>query len=271
MNECERARFWGDIVKNGKEQRVLLKLRCGQWSCPFCAKQNADSLRRILSEALESYLAENDMTQPKMRYGVKLVTLTLPGSEWRKLYTVFESDKIIKKSLDSLIRRLRKKFGLRDYVWVRELQPSGYPHIHLLILGPEISGKGILDFIRQAWSVDMGMGNVDIQLVRTPRGVANYLVKYLTKGRAEGANGYRIWTMSKDMRDRARKIKSDISAEVTIIRLGVLNFDGSYGRVVWEREGWIDWEGQQEKENLKKLLDFFDCVKYDLYQQVKLF
>lgn len=270
MSECERARFWGDVVKDGKEKRVILKLRCGQWSCPSCARDNATNLRRLLHESLESYLADHDMTDPKMRYGAKLITLTLPGLEWRKLHTIFESDKILKKCLDKLIRKLRKRYGLKDYVWVRELQPSGYPHIHLLALGPGIAGKDILDFVRQEWSVSMGMGNVDIQVVRTPRGVANYLVKYLTKGRADGANGYRVWTMSAGLRKRAGIIKAEYGKEVTLIRLGVLNDDGTMGRVIWEKNEWVDYEGEQEKRNLKILLDFFDSCTYDLHEQLEL-
>lgn len=254
---CDCCRFWAEYVNESTNTVKVIKLRCKQWSCPECAKDNTATLRKVVIEALENYLAQLGLTEAKLRYAAKLVTLTLPGREWRQLHGQVEADQIIKKNLDKLLKMLRKHWGVEAYMWVREFQGDGYPHIHMLLLGPEIADRTILQFIRDQWTARYEMGNVDIQLVKNVAGAGSYVVKYLSKSLTAGAPGGRVFSVSGKLREWIKRAKEDLRGDGILTKIGKMNSDGTFGPVFWERDSGEDLFAALEKHNLKILLDFF--------------
>ena len=145
--KCQRGRFWADLINDGEMIRRVIALSCGCWSCPVCGPENARKLRGLIEEAVDGYLEERNKRKALLKYEIKLVTLTLPGKEWRKENTKEEAEKIIKKNLNKLLKMLRKHRGLSHYIWVKEYQQDGYAHIHLMLMGSGIASKDILDFL----------------------------------------------------------------------------------------------------------------------------
>lgn len=65
-----------------------------------------------------------------------IITLTYPND--------FPSDgKAVKKHLNSLLTRLRQKYGKNSYVWVVEFQRRGAPHYHIIV-GIDLAAMGDL-------------------------------------------------------------------------------------------------------------------------------
>lgn len=188
---CANMRFWAEIVKDADSVHKFVKLPCRSWSCPDCAKDNAQRLRRMVKAGLEAWFADHGITEAKLGYQVKLFTLTLPGREWRDARTLQEIEKIAKRNLNRLLQMLRKHRGLDTYVWVREVKGAKHLHFHMLLIGPGIASRDILDFVRGLWTVRYGMGNVDVQLVRSLHGAVHYVTKYLSKDVGAGRVGRR--------------------------------------------------------------------------------
>jgi hypothetical protein len=110
--------------------------------------------------------------------GLLFITLTYPRAypgEWQTW----------KRQLDTLLKRLRRKFPTFAAVWKLEPQKRGAPHYHLLAVGvPFIAA----DWLRGAWTAivggrvdDKGWARIDIQLARSHRGVVSYAAKYTAK------------------------------------------------------------------------------------------
>ncbi len=60
-----------------------------------------------------------------------------------------------------LIRALKKRYGHFHYLKVVEPHGDGFPHFHVLLVGPGIAPKAVLQTIRDLWVDKYGMGNVD--------------------------------------------------------------------------------------------------------------
>jgi hypothetical protein len=201
--------------------------------------------------------AAHGINPSHFQYGVKLLTLTVPGREWRLLWTTEEAAVLIKKSLKRFLDALRNRFSPIDYLWVDEKQQDGYSHIHLLLVGRKIAPREVLDWARKLWRDRYGMGEIDIRSVKSIHQVTNYLVKYVTKGMETGTKGYRVFSMSAWFRSFSNLEKPDI----TLLRIWNVDFiDGEEVLTLkWEKENY-PWGEEQDQinRNLQELLDFFD-------------
>lgn len=223
---------------------------------------NAANLRRELREALSALMLRSGYTPAKFRYWAKFLTLTLPGREWRSMHTPAEAEKIIKAGWRKLRNSLRKHHGDFEYVQVDELQPSGYPHLHVLMVGEGIASRDILDFVRAFWVDYLGLGNPDIRLVDDLEKASAYLTKYISKSKSGVlVKGNRVFSFSKGLKALAKGQREARRVRVTPIRVGFMNSDGTFGKTFWERDSGQSLVEAQQRAVLKDLMDFFDHRK----------
>lgn len=172
--------------------RVLFtRLRCGQWSCEYCAQKNRDIWTAHLLNRL-----------PEINDHWYFITLTAH----EHLRGAAASLKNIRDNLDKLFKRLRRIFKHVEYVRVYEKHPTSEArHAHLILCGVspfvarEVARSGSDTFIpllarashRGTWSLktwfkktarEIGMGyQVDCQAIADAKDSIRYVTKYLTK------------------------------------------------------------------------------------------
>lgn len=108
------------------------------------------------------------------------ITLTYPGEfspspgQW-------------KRDLRKLEWRFRRKFPLAAVIWRLEPQKRLAPHYHLLVYGVTSSDE-VIRWFHRAWYECVASGDerhlvygVDIQSIRSSRGVRSYVSKYIAK------------------------------------------------------------------------------------------
>jgi len=153
-------------------------------------KHSARRLRRALTNLI-AISRPITITHPTKGYQytfrINFITLTLPCDQG----TI--SDKDIKtRCVDPWLKRMRRKYGLENYVWRAERQGNGNIHFHF------VTDKWILyEYIRADWNdcldplgfIDTfekkhghrNPNSTDVHNVTKVRNLTNYLVKYITK------------------------------------------------------------------------------------------
>ena len=110
------------------------------------------------------------------------ITLTFKG---------FPSNEVAKLALHAFLQRIARKFPEVSCVWRMEFQKRGSLHFHLLCFGmPYWDWKEILE----AWKAcsRQRVTRIDVQLVRSRRGVMRYVSKYIAKVETKGRNAFFI-------------------------------------------------------------------------------
>lgn len=128
----------------------------------------------------------------------RLLTLTLDPAkipddqeEWHKYLT---------ERWNALRTRLKREVGDFSYVWVREEQENGLPHLHVIV--SRFLPQAV---VSNAWS-ELGGGEiVDIRKIDRVEKVAHYLGKYLTKDALSGLpKGIQRYNSSSDIQLNVR-------------------------------------------------------------------
>lgn len=102
-----------------------------------------------------------------------------------------ESPEDIHRSWGTLVKRIRREFGVFEYIAVKEFTVSGLQHIHALFRGCYIPQA----WVKENWQAVHRAKIVYIEGVKGNRKqVANYLSKYLGK---LDQRSYRFWCSSK--------------------------------------------------------------------------
>lgn len=83
----------------------------------------------------------------------------------------------ISQSLSKLVKRIKRRFGHFEYIWIREFTKSGLIHLHILARGPYIPQK----WLSIQWDEIHKARIVDIRLVRDSGSAVRYMMKYLSK------------------------------------------------------------------------------------------
>lgn len=121
MTKCVRyVRVWWLYDTDNARVKVG-RLRCKQWKCDHCARENMKMWRKHLNKRL-----------PAISGQWWLMTLTAPGDKRERL----ESYKALQHGIDVLLKRFRRAFGKVDYVRIYEKHPkSNALHGHFIITG----------------------------------------------------------------------------------------------------------------------------------------
>ena len=112
------------IDKNGKEQRLLLRLGCRQWDCTVCYKRNRDLWRHHLMKKIS-----------ELGGAWSFWTITMP----KRLHSHKDEEtrcrmslKSIRKNWDKFMKWMKRQWGKFEYVRVFETHESACLHIHFL-------------------------------------------------------------------------------------------------------------------------------------------
>lgn len=166
---------------------VMSRLRCKQWSCDYCAKQNREMWRSHLKKRIG-------------KLGGEWWFITITAAEWYR--EAAKSLENLRRGLDLLFKRIRRVFGKVEYVRVYETHKTGVFHGHVIM--SNLSGRVAYGRARsgqrsfkptekrgmETWSLSTWfkktcrackMGYmVDVQKVDGIQKVVNYVCKYIT-------------------------------------------------------------------------------------------
>lgn len=135
--------------------------RCGQWECKCCGYR----MKMNLTEEIDRIIEE----RPDLG---RMLTLTLDPSLFPDREAAHRE---IGEAWNELRTALKQQYGDFSYIWVREEQENGYPHLHILV-----SRFLPQDEVARLWE-QTGAGEiVDIRQVEA-RNAGHYIAKYLGK------------------------------------------------------------------------------------------
>jgi len=185
-------RFEAAVARDGEDEPPTAPYRCGSWDCYCCGYR----MRQNLVEEIERVAT----ARPELS---RLLTLTLdpemaPRNQETQHYYITER-------WNALRTALNREFGDTSFIWVREEQESGLPHLHILVSR----------FIPQKWLsekwADLGGGEVvDIRQIERVEKAAHYVGKYLTKDALSGfPDGIRRYGSSQDIELSVRSPSGD--------------------------------------------------------------
>ena len=175
-------------AQDGSRRYRAFAIPCNSWSCPECRETKARALwaRAMTGELVK--IAERDGFRHE--YQIKLLTLTVPGADYRESHTPREAWQDIAKAFDKLVKSLKSSHGKFEYVKVYELQRDGFPHLHVLMAGKAIAPADVLGRIKDLWCRRYGMGFVKINVLKKGdqgiKGALSYVLKYMFKAFTEG-------------------------------------------------------------------------------------
>lgn len=173
--------FQGVYNSGGGKRLLVFPIDCGSWSCPECGSRKA---RRIYARAMGGQIAANQESQ----YSYKLLTLTLPGQEWRNNHNIRDAYNEGSKAVTGLMKFLKYHLGEFSYLRVCELQRDGFPHWHVVLVGGSIGPKWVLRMIEDYWRGVCGLGFVKLNRLKGDENLKRaigYVLKYLFKAAGE--------------------------------------------------------------------------------------
>ncbi|MBG0918990.1 MULTISPECIES: hypothetical protein [Bacillales] len=177
--DCTGA--FDDMYFEGPEGETA-PYRCDSWDCYTCGYR----MRQNLIEEIQRITAERSELS-------RILTLTLdpakaPDNQERQHHHITDR-------WNALRTRLKREIGDFSFIWVREEQESGLPHIHALV-----SRYLPQKVVSEAWG-ELGGGEiVDIRAIDDVRKAAHYVGKYLTKDALTGLpDGIRRYGSSADL------------------------------------------------------------------------
>jgi hypothetical protein len=180
--DCRRIYSNFYFENDDPESDVQAPYRCNQWDCYCCGYR----MRQCLIEEIQRVCSE----RPELS---RLLTLTLDPQ-----YAPDDQEKqhaYITQRWNALRTAISREIGEFSYIWVREEQDSGLPHIHILV-----SRFLPQDWLSRRWD-ELGGGEiVDIRQIERVEKAAHYIGKYLTKSALTGMpDGIRRYGSSQDI------------------------------------------------------------------------
>jgi hypothetical protein len=202
--------------------------RCGSWECYCCGYR----MRMNLIEEIKRVTS----VRPEMS---RMLTLTLDPAKAPNGQG--EQHKYITERWNALRTRLKREIGDFSYIWVREEQENGLPHLHVLV-----SRYLPQEIVSAAWS-ELGGGDiVDIRKIDQTDKAAHYIGKYLTKDALSGLpDGIQRYNSSADITLNVRGGDSDSEEDWSLV-MDDLNFLNSEGEPL--RRGVTRSDFAQQKE-----------------------
>lgn len=155
--------------------------------------------------------APNWKTGTTFRFKLNFITLTLPSEQGQW------TDKELKqKALDPLLKRLKRKYNLKSYIWKAEKQKNGNLHFHLTTdtyihfehlrneWNSVLTPLGYIEKFRKKHNHDHP-NSTDIHATYKVKDLASYLVKYMTKSNEGDATVQgKMWDCSLNLKQKIK-------------------------------------------------------------------
>lgn len=220
---------------------------------------------------IQFYLLSKGYSLSETRKHFKFITLTLSGKQ-------FHDDKYIKRfMLNGFITLLKRKYGLKNYLWVAETQKNGNIHFHMIV-DINIHHKTI----RNAWNAlqrrhgyldnffkvnkHYNANSTDVHVSKKVDNLPAYLSKEMSKGQGSRPIIGKLWGCS----DNLLKLKSF----ETLLSSGTMDMLDKLCKVDKTRELQDEWFSVIFFESVKyfEVLDFNELPEMYLYykNQMKL-
>ncbi len=154
--------------------------------CQHSKKRLSKAINLLCAIAQEKE-ADNFRTGSKFKFKVNFITLTLPAPQG----TVTDR-KLKKKALDPWIKSMKRRYGLKSYVWKAERQFNGNLHFHITsdtylpydnlcnIWNRQLDRLGFIDQFFEK-NGHRHPNSTDVHSVQKIRNLAAYMVKYMSK------------------------------------------------------------------------------------------
>jgi hypothetical protein len=156
-----------DLEEPGDDPATA-QFRCNSWDCYCCGYR----MRQNLVEEIQRITSQ----RPELS---RLLTLTLDPATAPDDQE--DQHKYITERWNALRTRLRREIGDFSFIWVREEQENGLPHLHILV-----SRYLPQEIVSRSWA-ELGGGEVvDIRKIDHVDKAAHYVGKYLTKDALTG-------------------------------------------------------------------------------------
>lgn len=184
-----------------KENREKAETYSGQ-----ITKGSKKRLQRAISLFVQSTRERqilNPVTNRHMSFRYNFITLTMPASE-----NSTDAKYCHKHLLQPFLRTMRRKYGLKNYVWKCELQKNNNVHYHITTdtfihyqdLRNEwnhiLDLRGMLDNFKAAHG-HSDPNSTDIKKVQKVKDMEAYLIKYVCKEDTEGRKiNAKVWDCS---------------------------------------------------------------------------
>lgn len=178
----------------------------------------------LIIEQAEEKTAINFKTKKPYTYKIAFVTLTLPAPQLD-----ITDSQIHKKCFIPWLLRMRRRYGLRTYVWRREKQKNGNVHYHIIIdvwidhanirshWNSCLEKLGFISRFHKKHS-HSDPNSTDVHSIRKVKNLAAYMVKYLTKqAKANVAIEGKLWDCSINLKSKERCRVVGFGSEQTTI------------------------------------------------------
>jgi hypothetical protein len=150
----------------------IITIGCRSWSCEHCAERMRQEIKRRIQDGKPN----------------TFITLTCNPSIG---INADARRAAMAKAWHVLVGRIKRKYGYAEFPYyvIVEKTRNGEPHFHIAARVPWIDQR----WLSSQWDALTGARIVDIRRVRTARGVARYLAKYLAKDPADFHHKRRAW------------------------------------------------------------------------------
>lgn len=183
------TRAVGDVVSRVRLGRVARVYECGELTV---SKVSANSAAKAPSPTYGKRKVAGVSRNGARMIRRSVVARANAGHSQFVLLTLtsdrIRSDQDMKHHLDKFLKWGRKHLGeyFDWYIWVAELQQRGVLHFHVLLC--RRIPRGLFLRLRYMWAefYGMGAGSFDAKSMRSAKGTAKYLAKYVVKRPAEG-------------------------------------------------------------------------------------
>jgi hypothetical protein len=164
------------------EESNSANFRCNSWDCYCCGYRMRQNLVEEIQRVCRSH--------PDLS---RLLTLTLDPSTAPRDQDL--QHRYLTERWNALRTAINREHGDVSYIWVREEQEDGLPHLHILV-----SRYLPQEWVSSRWS-ELGGGEiVDIRSIDRVEKAAHYIGKYLTKDALTGLpDGIRRYGSSQDL------------------------------------------------------------------------
>ena len=168
------------------------------------AKKHIKNIINLWITSIQFYLLANGQSLVNTRKHIKFITLTLSQKQ-------FTSDEAIKREmLNEFLIIMKRKYKMRNYLWIAETQKNGNLHFHIITdtfinhqtlrsVWNKIQDKnGYLENYNKKFG-HKDANSTDINYLKKIHNITAYLTKEATKGQQIRSIEGKLWNCSKNL------------------------------------------------------------------------